>query len=109
MNNEYAKEKQSDSRFDLKNKLCFKKYNDQSKQNYKWTFYKPWETITEDSKAKLNTIIISFKQNLRVINKTVNWYEHWKKDIDGKAIEKEFIKQTKGESWAIRKPLHVKQ
>jgi CRISPR-associated endonuclease Csn1 len=107
LNNEYAKEKQKDSRFDLKNKLCFKKYNDNAKRNYNWVFHKPWSTITEDSREKLQTTIVSFKQNLRVINKTVNWYQHWKKDENGKIIEKEFIKQTKGENWAVRKPLHA--
>ncbi len=50
-------------------------------------------------------IIVSFKQNLRVINKTVNHYQAWKKNEDGKNV-KELINQIKGESWAIRKPMH---
>ena len=46
-------------------------------------------------------MIVSFKQNLRVINKTVNKYEHF--DENGKKV---IVKQTKGDSWAIRKSLH---
>jgi CRISPR-associated endonuclease Csn1 len=40
-----------------------------------------------------------------VINKSVNYYQVIKKDSDG-GISKELVKQTKGENWAIRKPMH---
>jgi CRISPR-associated endonuclease Csn1 len=106
LNNEYAKEKQSDLRFDLRKQLCEKVFDKVNSKNYKWVFHKPWPTITGDCKQKLQTTIVSFKQNLRVINKTVNYTQQWKKDESGKAIEKIFVKQTKGENWAIRKPLH---
>jgi CRISPR-associated endonuclease Csn1 len=46
-------------------------------------------------------MIVSFKQNLRVINKTVNKFEHY--DENGK---KKMVKQVKGDSWAIRKSIH---
>jgi CRISPR-associated endonuclease Csn1 len=49
--------------------------------------------------------VASFKQNLRVINKSVNHYQTWNKDEDGKLI-KQLVKQTKGDSWAVRKPMH---
>jgi CRISPR-associated endonuclease Csn1 len=40
-----------------------------------------------------------------VINKTVNYYQKWI-EIENKKLEKGIVKQTKGENWAIRKPLH---
>ena len=91
-------EKQT-AREDLKRALCFKNKTD-ANGNYKWQFLKPWETYTQDAKLHLENVIISFKQNLRVINKTVNYFQ---KFVNGK---KEFVKQTNGQNWAIRKPLH---
>ena len=64
-------------------------------------FYKPWETFTSDVQTSIENMIVSFKQNLRVINKTVNKYEHY--DDNGKKV---IVKQTKGDSWAIRKSMH---
>lgn len=93
------KDEKLKDRHDLKNLLCFKTKPD-ANGNYKWQFYKPWETITQEAKEKLETTIISFKQNLRVINKTVNYYQ---KFDDGKKV---IMKQEKGENWAIRKALH---
>ncbi|MCG9900084.1 MAG: hypothetical protein MH132_08800 [Hydrotalea sp.] len=57
-----------------------------------------------DAKDHLNSIIVSFKQNLRVINKMVNKYERW--ENKNGVLRKVKVKQTKGDSWAIRKPLH---
>ncbi|TKK71648.1 type II CRISPR RNA-guided endonuclease Cas9 [Ilyomonas limi] len=68
-------------------------------------FIKPWETFTQDAKEKFQHIIVSFKQNTRVITKTNNRYEHWEKDTDGN-LKKVPIRQTKGENKAIRKPMH---
>ena len=48
----------------------------------------------------MENIIVSFKQNLRVINKTSNYYWHYE---NGKKV---LVKQVKGDSWAIRKPMH---
>lgn len=76
-------------------------------------FHKPWETFTQNTKDKLNTTVVSFKQNLRVINKSVNKYQTYK-DENGELrldkngnTKKEFITQTKGDNWAIRKPMHA--
>ena len=105
LNNQHAldkkktKEEKDKSRFDLRNKLCFKNKGD-DKGNYNWQFYKPWDNFTVDARNELEKIIVSFKQNLRVINKSVNYYQRY---IDG---EKVVDKQTKGDNWAIRKPLH---
>ena len=64
-------------------------------------FFKPWDSFTEDARSALNEIIVSFKQNLRIINKTVNNYQKY--DTNGKRTTR---KQVKGDSWAIRKPMH---
>lgn len=106
MNNKNALDKKKSSaqkqneRFDLKKILCDKKYNSSSSENYEWVFKQPWGTFVPDAKEKLEQVIISFKQNLRVINKTVNQHDILK---DGK---KESFKQHKGQNWAVRKPLH---
>jgi CRISPR-associated endonuclease Csn1 len=68
-------------------------------------FHKPWTNFTKDAKDILNQTIISFKQNTRVINKTVNKYQVWKEE-DG-VMKKITTKQTKGDNWAIRKPMHA--
>lgn len=99
-----AEQKQK-SREDLKRLLCDKKYNEGSEKNYKWIFKKPWDNFTKHTKNSLETTVISFKQNLRVINKTVNKHQKWETK-NGK-LEKVTVTQTKGESWAIRKPMHA--
>lgn len=68
-------------------------------------FHKPWENFTKNAEDELNQTIISFKQNTRVINKTVNKYQVWKEE-DG-AMKKSITQQTKGDNWAIRKPIHA--
>ncbi|HEX8019070.1 type II CRISPR RNA-guided endonuclease Cas9 [Mucilaginibacter sp.] len=110
LNNESAlgkatKEEKEKKRFDLRHKLCIKKYNDDAKQNYKWVFNKPWDTFTQDTRKSLFNIVVSFKQNLRVINKSVNYYQALKKNEEGKSV-KELVKQIEGDNWAIRKPMH---
>jgi CRISPR-associated endonuclease Csn1 len=97
LNNKHAKEE--NERRGLRNKLCIKTKTD-SKGKPKWQFKKPCNTFTQDVQAALESVIVSFKQNLRVINKTVNKYQAYE---NGKKIVKT---QTQGESWAIRKPLH---
>jgi CRISPR-associated endonuclease Csn1 len=62
-------------------------------------YFKPWNNFTVDAKNELEKIIVSFKQNLRVINKATN---HYQKYVNGKKVEVE----QKGTNWAIRKPLH---
>lgn len=104
LNNESAKSTSKDLRYDLKQKLCFKTKPDEN-GNYKWQFTKPWDTFTQDAKHKLSTTIVSFKQNLRVINKTSNWYQRWEKQDDS-SLKKIFAKQESGDHWAIRKPMH---
>ncbi len=62
-------------------------------------FIKPWDTFTTDVEHALRGIVVSFKQNLRVITKTSN---HYLRFVDGKKR----IKEQEGDNRAIRKPLH---
>ena len=98
LNNESASAKAKTSRRDLQTLLCDKvKTNDNG--NYQWMIRKPWNTFTQDVHNTLENIVVSFKQNLRVINKASNIFTRYK---DG---EKKNEKQ-KGTNWAIRKPMH---
>ncbi|WP_312823458.1 type II CRISPR RNA-guided endonuclease Cas9 [Epilithonimonas sp.] len=109
LNNQSAK---SDTkRYDLKKKLMkFEKavYNDAKtgeriEREIPKQFLKPWETFTVDAKNSLENIVVSFKQNLRVINKATNYFEKYV-EKDG-VKTKERVAQT-GINWAIRKPMH---
>lgn len=117
LNNQSAKSEMK--RYDLNRKLReYEKvtYND-TKTGERITrevpksFMKPWSTFTIDAKNALENIVVSFKQNLRVINKATNYYESYS-DENGKLRldkngnpKKELIAQ-KGTNWAIRKALH---
>jgi len=64
----------------------------------------PWNTFSVDAKNALEDIVVSFKHNNRIINKANNKTWQWV-EKDG-ILTKTRIKQTKGDNWAIRKPLH---
>lgn len=102
LNNEAAKPQNKENRYQLSHKL--RRYEkvmiNGEERSVPKEFIKPWETFTQDAHAVLNNIIVSFKQNLRVINKTVNYYQHFE---NGKKV---FKKQEKGDNWAIRKSMH---
>ena len=103
LNNEAALSKHNANRYQLQHKL--RRYektiiNGKEKEIAK-EFLKPWNSFTNDAKQTLDNIIVSFKQNLRIINKTTNYYQHF--DDNGKKV---MIKQVKGDSWAIRKSMH---
>lgn len=98
LNNESASGKAKISRYDLQVLLCDKVKTD-DKGNYKWMIKKPWDSFTQDVYQVLKELIVSFKQNLRVINKASNMYVHFE---DGK---KKLVKQEGG-NWAIRKSMH---
>lgn len=106
LNNEAAMSKNNANRIQLQHKLRRFELTDivrngEHKQiQVAKEFLKPWPTFTADVEQTLRGIVVSFKQNLRVINKTTNYYQHFK---DGKKV---FEPQTKGDAWAIRKPLH---
>jgi len=73
--------------------------------HYTKHFQLPWKTFPVEAKEKVEKTIPSFKQNLRVINKATNKYWKWVKQEDG-TYKKQKVRQTKGDHWAIRKPLH---
>jgi CRISPR-associated endonuclease Csn1 len=99
-----SREQKQVAREDLRAVLCEKKFNDGSNRNYQWVFKQPWVTFVVDAKQRLETTVVSFKKNLRVINKTTNRFEKYI-NKDGKWA-KDKVVQTTGVSWAIRKSMH---
>lgn len=79
--------------------------------HYTKHFQLPWFNFTFEAKENLEKIIISFKQNLRIINKTNNKTWQWKLQENG-TYKKKLEKQKGPENsnnkvnWAIRKPMH---
>ncbi len=65
-------------------------------------FIKPWPTFNADVETALRGIVVSFKQNLRLVTKAQNRYQHFSADGTKKAM----LNQTKGELLAMRKSLH---
>ena len=104
LNNQSAKSE--NNRYDLQTKLRKKeKWQNNGKEGEKFTtFFMPWATFPTDAKKQLEETVISFKQNLRVINKTSNKSERYV-EKNGK-LKKVLVPQTEGDSWAIRKPMH---
>lgn len=78
---------------------------DGQKRTVARAFHKPWATFTQDVRDRLKEIIVSFKQNLRVVNTATNHSLHWAKDDAGN-LKKGLVKQTKGQNLAIRKSMH---
>ena len=104
LNNEAAHSKHNANRYLLQKKLrrFEKAVNGYGKEiEVAKEFLMPWLSFTTDARQVLQNIIVSFKQNLRVINKTTNSYLHY--DSEGK---KKYQKQTNGDSWAVRKSMH---
>lgn len=106
LNNEAAMPKNKANRYQLSRKL--RRYEDvQVNRNGQMRtlsvakeFIKPWPTFTTDVEKALSEIVVSFKQNLRVITHTSNHYTHI---VNGKKVT---ATQTKGDHLAIRKPMH---
>ncbi|MDF1698016.1 MAG: HNH endonuclease domain-containing protein [Saprospiraceae bacterium] len=88
-------------RYDLEKKLF--DINDKSnKKSYK----KPWPTFVNDAEVALSNIIVSFKNRIRVITKTNNYYQKYIEQPDG-SWNKGYVKQVSNINHvAIRKPLH---
>lgn len=110
LNNEHAHKGDSSTRYELRSLLRRQEEVEieriengekvRKKIKVAKEFIKPWDSFTQDSRLALENIVVSFKQNTRVINSTVNRYLHF---VNGVKI---LDKQTKGDSWAIRKSLH---
>ncbi|MCF6307284.1 MAG: CRISPR-associated protein Csn1 [Flavobacteriaceae bacterium] len=86
--------------YGLRDTLLIKSKED----HYTKHFLMPWNGFTTEAKNQLEKIVISFKQNTRVINKTNNKTLQWV-EKEGK-WKKQLVLQTKGDNWAIRKPMH---
>lgn len=103
LNNEAAHSKHNANRYQLQRKL--RRFEtivvDGKEREVAREFILPWPSFATDAWQTLQNIIVSFKQNLRVINKTTNFYLHY--DESGK---KKLCKQVKGDSWAVRKSMH---
>ena len=102
LNNEAALSKNRQNRYALSYKLrntVIEHINGIDKKVFS-SFKLPWPSFNADVKDALKDIVVSFKQNLRVINKAVNHYQHIE---DGKKVMR---MQTEGNNWAIRKSLH---
>ncbi len=74
-------------------------------------FLKPWNNFTADARTALNDIVVSFKQNNRVINKATNYYESYTDEDGNLRLDKnnkplKGLVAQKGTNWAIRKSLH---
>ena len=108
LNNKHAG---SPERFDLNRKLRkFKKASYTHPQTGELIerdipddFIKPWDSFTTDARNCLEKIVVSFKQNLRVINKATNRYEKYLEKEDGLV---KGLQVQQGVNWAIRKPMH---
>jgi CRISPR-associated endonuclease Csn1 len=97
LNNQAAKSE--NNRYDLQHKLRNKdKWIDHNgKERLKFTsFQLPWPGFAKDTKNGLERIVVSFKQNTRVINKT---------KFAGLTY-KESKEKSNNMNWAIRKPMH---
>ena len=66
-------------------------------------YSKPWKGFTIDAKNSLEEIVVSFKKNIRVINRTNNKTLHWEKK---NGHWKKALQSQKGKNFAIRKPLN---
>ena len=87
------------------NRLRSKLLKKNEKGDFTKHFQLPWKSFPTDAKSSLEQIVVSFKQNRRVINKTNNTTWQWIKKADG-TYQKRKVKQTKGDTWSIRKQLH---
>lgn len=115
LNNEAAMSKNNAVRYQLSRKL--RRYEDTMVTRNGETrtisvareFLKPWPTFNADVEKALRGIVVSFKQNLRVINKTVNKYQKFVYNEEKHIKEKKAVRQEEHNGkylLAIRKPMH---
>lgn len=97
---QYLSSLNSNEAFNLKPDL----FEKNERKQYSKYFKAPWDGFQRDVKKHLDSIIVSFKSNQRVINKTNNKTWQWK-TING-VKKKVLVRQVKGDNWAIRKSLH---
>lgn len=63
-------------------------------------FIMPWDSFKSDAQNSLQEIIVSFKKNLRILNKATNFYTKYE------GGEKKQVAQHSYDHYAIRKSLH---
>lgn len=105
LSNEAASPKSNINRHQLSHKLRnyeeVESYTDGTKKiSVAKGFKLPWTSFPADVEKTLRDIVVSFKQNLRVINKSTNYSVRF---VNGK---KKPVAQTSGDGWAIRKAMH---
>jgi len=100
LSNENATSSREQQRMDLNFKLREVDHVTNSGHTVFGSFKQPWDTFTQDVEQALREIVVSFKQNLRVINKSNNRSIRYR---DGKKI---MVPQTQGDNLAVRKPMH---
>ena len=102
LSNEYSSPDKKNIKYSLSHKL--RKVKEEVVNGRKYNFFKefimPWPSFKTDVKVSLQGIIVSFKQNLRVLNQATNLYTKYE---DG---QKRYIAQHSIEHFAIRKSLH---
>ena len=107
--NESALDKDEKARYDLQTLLRKREVwrSGDGKEHYKFTdFIAPYDGFQKDVQETLENIVVSFKQNLRVINKSNNYFVHFVKDEETGKLKKKRDPQKKGDNWSIRKSLH---
>ena len=103
LSNESALDKDEKARYDLQSLLRKRELwrDNNGKEHIKFSdFVAPYEGFQKDVQEVLEHIVVSFKQNLRVINKSSNRSIRF---VDGK---KKAVRQTTGHNWAVRKSMH---
>ena len=71
-------------------------------------FKLPWPTFPADLQKALENTVVSFKQDLRVVTKSSNYYTKYVEvEKDGKKVMvKKQVPQVSENHWAVRKSLH---
>lgn len=102
LNNESALPENKEMKHALSRKLrrCEETVINGKKRIVYKEFLMPWSSFKSDTLKSLQEIVISFKQNLRVLTKATNLYT---KIVDG---EKKIMTQHAADHFAIRKSLH---
>ncbi|MGN1245646.1 MAG: type II CRISPR RNA-guided endonuclease Cas9, partial [Muribaculaceae bacterium] len=106
LNNESARSGNKEMRFALSNKLRRKeeKLIDGVKKMVFKEFFMPWESFPADVLNTLQSIIVSFKNKVRIIQKSSNRYTRFeKKDGIMKKVE---ASQDSSRNVTVRKSLH---
>ena len=102
LNNEFALPENQANKHALSHKLrvCEEIFINGKKRTVYKEFKMPWDNFKTDTLLSLQGIVISFKQNLRILNKATNIYSIYENG------EKTLIAQHSHDHFAIRKSLH---